>query len=449
MSSSKNDAFRAALLTRLPAAPGYAVAYSGGVDSHVLLHAVVASAGALSAAISAVHINHQLQPQSDDWARHCRAVCAGLKVPCEVLRVDARPGRGESPEAAARRARYQALADWLPGDAVLLTAQHREDQAETLLLQLFRGAGPRGLAAMPLVTAFGAGRLARPLLAQSQADILAYARQQQLRWVEDPSNDDLRYDRNLLRRQLLPAIRQRWPGVDNVLARAAGLQAEQAELAAALGQIDVAQCRVGDRRDQLACQPLLNMSRARQRNLLRRWIEGNDLPVPSLAVLDQIVESVVSARCDASPCLQWCGAEVRRYRDRLYIMPPSPPADSGARFTWNINEARAAACRRHARRGGGHRRRPAVRRALARDPLSPGRRALQPAGRQGHHALKKLLQEWQVPDWERSRVPLLFSKGVLVAVADLCVCEGFQALPGASGWVLRWNSRTNSAAVAL
>ena len=450
MSTSKSDAFLASLLNRLPAAPLYCIGYSGGVDSHVLLHAMTTCAKQLPAAIAAVHIDHQLQPQSGDWARHCRQVCEGLAVPCEVLRVDARPVGGESPEAAARGARYRALADWLPRDAVLLTAQHREDQAETLLLQLFRGAGPRGLAAMPLVAPFGAGRLARPLLEFSRTDILAYARQHCLQWVEDPSNDDLRYDRNLLRRQLLPAIRQRWQGVDKVLARAAGLQADQAELAAALGQGDAERCRVGGHRDQLACEPLRGMSRARQRNLLRHWIETNGLPIPTLAVLDQIVGAVLSARRDASPCLRWPGAELHRHHDRLYVMPTLPPADSEAHLSWNMSEpltlpdgstlAAIAAVGSGLRVGAD---------ARLEVRFRQGGEVLQPAGRQGHHALKKLFQEWQVPDWERCRVPLVFNRGVLVAVADLCICEGFQALTGEPGYALYWNRGVDSTAVPL
>ncbi len=450
MSTSKSDAFLASLLNRLPAAPLYCIAYSGGVDSHALLHAMTACAEALPASIAAVHIDHQLQQRSGDWARHCLSVCDRLAVPCEVLQVDASPARGESPEAAARRARYQALADWLPRDAVLLTAQHREDQAETLLLQLFRGAGPRGLAAMPLIAPFGAGRLARPLLGLGRADILTYARQQRLHWIEDPSNDNLRYDRNLLRHQLLPTIRQRWPSIDKVLARAAGVQADQAELAAALAQSDMERCRVGGQPEQLACGSLSDMSRARQRNLLRHWIETNGLPIPPLAVLDQIVDAVLSARRDASPRLRWPGAEVRRHHDRLYVMPALPPADSEACFTWNIREPLTlpdgSTLGATAVIGNGLR---VEADACLEIRFRQGGEVLQPAGRRGHHALKKLLQEWQVPHWERSRVPLVFSNGVLAAVADLCVCEDFQASSGELGYALYWNRGADSAAVPL
>jgi tRNA(Ile)-lysidine synthase len=450
VSISKSEAFRASLLNRLPAASRYCIAYSGGVDSHVLLHAMVTCAGSLRAAIDAVHVDHQLVQQSGEWAAHCGAVCAELGVPFALLRVDAAAASGESPEAAARSARYRALADWLPADAVLLTAQHREDQAETLLLQLLRGAGPRGLAAMPQVAPFGPGRLARPLLELSRAAILGYARRERLRWVEDPSNDDLRYDRNLLRRRLMPAIRERWRGADKVLARAAALQADQAELADVLADIDAQPCRVDGHGDQLAWAPLPAMSRARQRNLLRAWITDNGLPIPARVVLDQIMDSVLAARPDANPCLRWPGAEVRRYRDRLYVMAPLPADDLRVRVAWNINEPLrlpdGSTLAAVPAGGGGLRVSDDARLEIR---YRQGGEVLQPAGRQEHHALKKLFQEWGVPDWQRSRVPLVFNQGRLVAVAGYCVCEGFQTRHGETGYALYWNDQLNSAAAAL
>jgi tRNA(Ile)-lysidine synthase len=192
------------------------------------------------------------------------------------------------------------------------------------------------------------------------------------------------------------------------------------------------------------------MSQARQRNLLRHWIETNGLPIPALAVLDQIVGGALSARRDANPCVEWPGAQVRRYHGRLYAMATLPPADSGASFAWNIGDTLplpdGSTLGAIAAIGSGLR---AAAGARLEVRFRQGGEVLQPAGRRGHHTLKKLLQEWQVPDWERSRVPLVFSKGVLVAVAGFCVCEGFQALAGESGYVLYWNSNADSAAVPL
>jgi tRNA(Ile)-lysidine synthase len=442
VSISKSEAPGALLLNRLPAASHYCVAFSGGVDSHVLLHMMASLGPRTGAALSAVHVNHGLQVQAAEWAQHCRAVCEELCVTLATLGVDASPRAGESPEAAARRARYRALAQWLPADAVLVTAQHREDQAETLLLQLFRGAGPRGLAAMPQVSPFGAGRLARPLLAQTRAGILAYARHHRLQWVEDPSNADVRYDRNLLRHRVMPLVRQRWSGIDRALARAAELQADQAQLAATLAQQDITRCGITGHSDQLHCAPLRDMTRARRNNLLRHWLEINALPLPARAVLDRIADSVLDARDDANPLLTWPGAEVRRYGESLYAMPPLPPHDGTARFTWNIDRPLALPggvlgalpCI-----GGGLR---VGEKTSLEVRFRRGGEVLRPAGRQGRHALKKLFQEWRVPPWERARVPLLFIDGELAAVAGRCVCAEFEADSGEAGYELCWQTGT-------
>lgn len=449
MSISKSEPPLASLLSRLPAASCCCVAFSGGLDSHVLLH-ILASADALpGGTLAAVHVDHGIHARSGEWADHCRAVCDALGVPIDVLRVDGSGSAGESPEAAARAARYRALAEWLPRDGLLLTAQHRDDQAETVLLQLFRGAGPRGLAAMPAVTGFGAGRLARPLLGHSRAAILDYARAHDLRWIEDPSNTDTRYDRNLLRHRLMPVLRERWRGLARVLARAAALQADQARLADALAQIDVERCAVHRQPGQLNCTPLTELDSARQRNLLRYWIETNGLALPSRAVLEQIRDSVLAAQADAMPCLRWPGAELRRYGDRLYLMPPQIPPDSARRLAWNVNEALelpGGTLSAVAVAGRGLR--------VSADTMLEvrfrrGGERIQPAGRREHHALKKLFQDWRVPPWQRTQVPLVYRDDRLIAVAGFCVCEGFQSRPGETGYELRWDAGANPPDAAL
>ena len=222
----------AQLLTRLNARTASAcwVAFSGGVDSHVLLHALAARRHELAMPLGAVHVDHGLHGHSPAWAEHCRQVCADLGVEYARLAGDARPAPGESPEAAARALRYGLLADWLPAGALLLSAHHQDDQAETLLLQLLRGAGPKGLSAMPGAAPLGRGTLLRPLLDCGRADLLAYARAQRLDWLEDPSNADTRLDRNFLRQRLLPELKTRWPAAAAVLARSSELCAEAAEL---------------------------------------------------------------------------------------------------------------------------------------------------------------------------------------------------------------------------
>jgi tRNA(Ile)-lysidine synthase len=440
VSSSKSRALDS-IVTGLPPASRYWVAYSGGVDSHALLHILARHRRALSAPVAAVHVNHQIQHQSGDWELHCRDVCTELEVPFSVLRVDGRRRRGESPEAAARTARYRGLSEWLADDAVLLTGQHRDDQAETLLLQLFRGAGPRGLAAMPVSAPFGRGRLVRPLLGFGRRDIEVYAHRQRLRWVEDPSNTDTRYDRNLLRQRILPALAERWPAISSVLSRAASLQSDYAELADALAAIDYSDCRTGDSRS-LSVAAVRCLSPARQRNLLRHWIDAGGFAPPPQAVLEPVREQMLGGRCDANPLVQWSGAELRRYRDRLYLMAPLPVHDARRSLAWpDFEELHIASA------GGVLSAIPVHGRGLRRPAqgerveirFRQGGEMLQPAGRGHRHALKKLFQEWGVPDWERARIPLIYIDGRLAAVAGLCIGEPFRPRPGEAGLALDWS----------
>jgi tRNA(Ile)-lysidine synthase len=446
VNSSKNKLTAEHLLKKLPRAPQYWVAFSGGVDSHVLLQLLAEVRGRLPGSVAAVHVNHQIQQQSGDWEVHCRSVCEELRAPFHLLRVQGKARAGESPEAAARTARYRALADWLPTRAVLTTAQHQDDQAETLLLQLFRGAGPRGLAAMPENSALGRGRLLRPFLEISRQAILSYAREQRLRWIEDPSNTDTRYDRNLLRQRIMPALQQHWPGLSKVLARAAGHQADQVELAHALAALDYRVCC----RSESAClsvSALHGLSPARQRNLLRYWLEQAGLPLPSRALLERIRAEMLSGREDASPLVHWPGAEVRRFRDDLYSMTPLPLQDPARRYRWDFREPLSLD-----QAGGvlsatvvtGRGLRVADGAGAVDIRFRQGGETLQPAGRRHHHRLKKLFQEWAVPGWERDRVPLVYSNDTLIAVAGFCVCEGFQATAEQAGLDLQWSRMPES-----
>jgi len=445
VSSPKNSLQPGLVLQQLPRVSHYHVAFSGGVDSHVLLHLLADQREKLPGDLAAVHVNHQIQQHSGDWEAHCRSVCEALDIPCRFLRVDGKARRGESPEAAARTARYRALADWLPVDTVLLTAQHQDDQAETLLLQLLRGAGPRGLASMPVETRLGNGRLVRPLLDIRRTDILDYAHQQRLCWVEDPSNVDTRYDRNLLRHRVMPELQQHWPGVSKVLARAATHQADQLELADALAAQDGAACHGPD--EGLLLTGLRALSPARQRNLIRFQVAEQGLPLPSQAVLERILEEVLTRREDASPYVHWKGAEVRRYHDRLFIMPPLPEQNPASRFAWDlcdplVLEHAGGVLSVHAVTGNGLRIPAGTGDVQVR--FRQGGESLQPAGRGHHHRLKKLFQEWRVPDWERERVPLVYQGEQLVAVAGFCVCEGFKAGADEQGLGLHWSRMPES-----
>ncbi|OGI37123.1 MAG: tRNA lysidine(34) synthetase TilS, partial [Candidatus Muproteobacteria bacterium RBG_16_64_10] len=235
------------LLERLKLSPAtrFQLAYSGGLDSHVLLHALAQLQRTHGLNLGAVHVDHGLQAASRDWAQHCARICAALGIPCIIERVQVPDARADGLEAAARRARYACLARHVGAGDALLTAHHLDDQAETVLLQLLRGAGVHGLAAMPAIAPFSAGVLARPLLGFTRTALAHYARAEKLQWIEDSSNRDLRRARNLVRHQVLPLLQQRWPAAVRQLAQTARHAAEAAALLDDLAGADLGACATG------------------------------------------------------------------------------------------------------------------------------------------------------------------------------------------------------------
>lgn len=436
-----SPALFAPLLNDHPQLRHLIVAYSGGLDSHGLLHLLATDRAARpERTLAACYVDHGLHPASAIWGEHCARICRTLAVPLRVLKVDARPLSGESPEAAARRVRYAALAAELKSDTGLLTAHHRDDQAETLLLQLLRGAGPHGLAAMPAAARLGQGWLLRPLLEVGRADLLAYARTHQLPWIEDASNTDSAFDRNYLRHHILPLLAERWPAAHRNLARSARWCAETADWLNAEAATDLSGIGA-ERVDALRLPPLCELSDIRQRNVVRFWLRRLGLPVPDHRQLRHLLHDMLAAGRDRQPYVRWPGGEARRYRDRLYAMPPMPPHDARQTFSWR-------AC------GDGWPplELPGVGRLRMRAALSQGLRAeiwrdgpllvrfriggerFQPVGRGHSQELKKLLQEASIPPWERDRLPLLYRDRSLLAVVGLSVAADQAARPGETGW---------------
>lgn len=425
-------------LAQLPAARRYWVAYSGGCDSHVLLHALAALRGQLDAAVHAIHINHGLQANAEAWEVHCQQVCNALSIPLEVARVDARHTSGESPEEAARVARYRAFNDLLQDDDLLLMAHHQDDQAETLMLQMLRGAGPKGLSAMPGLTNLGRGRLARPLLSFTRTMLYYYAQQQGLVWIEDLSNTDTRHDRNFLRHEVMPLLHQRWPATASTLSRVTEHMAESASLLRQLAEQDLEQHRVAGQR--LLVSSLRSLDTARLRNLLRYWLaEVCRLSTPDHRHLNRIVQEVLPAAGDANPVVRWRGGEVRRYRGELFALQAESMSENVPQpIAWDAKQAlnlRHQVLIPHRVMGQGMNRQ-----LIERDKLSirfrQGGEKCIPVGRGHHHSLKKLFQEWGVPPWQREQVPLLYVGDELAQIVGYCICEPYQTNAQQEGLVI-------------
>lgn len=422
----------------------FIVAYSGGLDSHVLLHAIAKESGQqVGAKILAVYVNHGLSPNSNLWAEHCEEQCSLLGVSFQQITVDASPLEGESPEAVAREVRYQAFADLVREGDCLLTAHHQDDQAETLLIQLLRGAGPRGLAAMPVLADFGLGWHARPMLDVDRSELEVYAHEHSLSWVDDESNFDTGYDRNYLRHEILPLLKKRFPAAAATISRTSQLCAEAADLLADSARSDYQSIDLGE--DKLSANDLYELGELRARNVLHQWFRDHNFSTPTAAQMQRIWEDVICTADESCPLVTWSGVEVRRYRDVVYVSLAKTTHDAGQVLQWDMIEPLSIvnsgqlSCT-------GHRAKEDYQ--LLSEKLLAGRtievrfrqggEEVQPAGRKGHHSLKKLFQEEGIPPWERERLPLLFVDNDLIAVADLWIADGFSAESGALGLEISW-----------
>jgi tRNA(Ile)-lysidine synthase len=406
------------------------IAFSGGLDSTVLLHLLAHLAKNQSLpALSAIHVHHGLQAAADAWPAHCQSVCDALGVPLEVVRVQVQPGA--SLERAARDARYAAFVEATQVNEVLLTGQHRDDQAETLLFRLLRGAGVRGLSGMPRQRPLGKGHLLRPLLDITRAELEAYAAEHRLNWIEDPSNQDRQYSRNYLRHQVVPVLTRRWPQAVATIARSAAHLSEAQVLLDDLAQIDLAHATTASEFDwlglpSLELAPLATLSAARQRNAVSHW----------LAALTRLPDSdhwsgwedLRDASGDARPVWRLADGELHRAGGWIWWLSGHwlcPALDAG---TWPDPAVSLALP------GNG------VLTLTGQIPAGPLHIRYREGGEvmtlpdRGHRDLKRLLNERGVPNFARGRWPLLYQGEQLLAVANLRGLNG----SAKDGWNLHW-----------
>lgn len=416
---------------------GLLLAFSGGLDSSVLLHRLLDLA---PLRLRAVHVHHGLQACADDWARHCQACCDAVGVPIRILRVRV-DENGGGPEADARKARYAALRACLGEGEALVTAHHQDDQAETVLLRLMRGSGVQGLAGMRALSGFPPGWLWRPLLQVPRSELRAEAEARGLHWVEDPHNRDRRYARSFLRTDILPRLAEHWPAVCSQLAHAAELQREASELLNEVAEQDLVRLRQGTslRPEILPIEELAALSGPRRRNLLRRWIADLGLPTPFQDSLLRVDAEVLAADPEGEPRLAWPGAELRRYRQRVYAMPTLPPAPAGFLSHWSgygsldLPPGCGELCHPQPRGAG-----PAAEGFEVRVPAPAGR--FKPAGSSHSRALKNLFQERGIPPWVRRRTPALEREGSICWIGGIGWAQGVEAIP------VEWRNRPTGSA---
>lgn len=410
------------------------VALSGGLDSTVLLHALAAMSP--RPPLCALHIHHGLQAQADHWLQHCESLCGELGVSFSAQRVSVNGADGL--EAAARAARYQAFSEFLQKGDLLLQAHHLDDQVETLFLRLLRGTGIEGMRGMPEHRPLAKGELLRPLLSLPRVELERYATAHQLVWVDDPSNRDERFDRNFLRQAVLPLIEERWPGYRDTVARFSR-HAREAQIARA--DSDAAFIRSPDSVYALLdIEQLRALAEPERKTLVRQWLLQRELR-PSEAQLKAIQHSLIFSSNDAEPMVELGGFQLRRFEQRLYLTEMTD-FDAAYQQRWDFRQPlhipgagylSAEICQQGGLQADS---------VLVR--LRQGGERCHPVGREHSQSLKKLLQEHRIAPWRRDRLPLLYVGEQLAAVADLWVCEGYDApakssLSSAPGWRLHWS----------
>lgn len=359
----------------------YWVGFSGGLDSHVLLHFLKHEFPEIK--LNAIHINHQLLSEAASWEKHCKSVCDELDIPLKIIRVKINKKSGDSLEALAREARYTAFKKILKKSDALFTAHHQDDQAETVLLQLFRGAGLRGVSAMPMASELGKGFILRPFLNFTRESLLNYAKENKLNWIEDPSNQDTRFDRNYLRQEIFPLLKKRWPGITKTLTRFSQHCATQEKLLSEKAEYD---------------------TDAQQKNMIRHLILKHKLKLPSEKILSEIVK-MRDAKSDKNPIVIWGDNQCRRFKEQLYFSKITAQAP-------RLTQKDRLWLKKHL-------------------PYALNDKNIEIKFRTGGEkiklhktkTLKNLFQEWQVPTWERDKIPLIYYKNKLIAVTGYAIGE--------------------------
>jgi tRNA(Ile)-lysidine synthase len=413
-----------------------AVAYSGGLDSTVLLHALASVPAARERGLRALHVDHRLHPDSPAWAARCAGFATGLGVPCETLAIGEILAAGKGIEGAARMARYDALAGRMRDGDILATAQHADDQAETVLLKLLRGAGPEGLGGMRALRRFGPGHLWRPLLEVPRARLREYAIDHGLRWIEDPSNADTRLRRNYLRTEILPRLAGRWPAAAVAIAHSANWARAAADFIGEEAGLALARVRGADAAT-LDWRGWLALPAALRDPVLRQWLRALGLDEPAHFHVAEL-ERQLQAGAERALCVRWDDCEVRRYRDGLYAMRPLPPIADGWSAAWSGVALDLPDGGSLVWRGDSGETSIAVDAGLQVSYRRGGER-IKPAGAAHTRELRLLLQESGIPPWQRDRIPLVAASGALIAVGDLFLSDAGRALCERMRAQIAWN----------
>ncbi len=404
------------------------VAYSGGRDSHVLLDSLVKLKSQYTFQLEAIHVNHGLQAVSQSWVTHCQTICSAYDIPLHIINLSLQILPGESLEEKARIHRYQAIKNYVDENTLLLTAHTQDDQAETFVLQLIRGSGIKGLAGIAPIKLFGKGSIARPLLTVSRDEIADYATNQQLKWIEDPSNDNLALRRNYIRKEILKPLNTLHTNSSHCIARSAKHCQEALTLLEEYLSQDLAHC-LGNESFTLKVEALKNLTTQKQAWVLRHWLSSHQVTLPTRTKCADMLKQMLQAKGDAQPQVAWGDWLLRRYQQHIYLLPKPLPFDASRQYEWDIStpiqltngqrwqavpsQGKGVALSKLANR-------------LIRISYRQGGERCHLANQQNSKALKKVLQQLDIPPWEREKLPLFYQGDSLIGVGALFICQGWQ-----------------------
>lgn len=426
--------------------PTFVIAFSGGLDSRVLLDVVVhVFKGYPEHELCVHHINHQLHPQSNVWAEHCKAICQTYGLPYQQTDLICKPKKGESIEALARTMRYHALFD--KGNKIVLTAHHVQDQAESFLLQALRGAGPKGLSAMSVRVSMQKGELWRPFLSLRKEALLQYAKHFNLDWIEDPSNQNIHYSRNYLRHRVFPILAaQRTGNIEN-LSRSAKACAETMDALNEYLEKDY-QTLIHSSLNTLSLSGLLTKSVTQRACLIRYWLARQGYPMPSYKKLQHVLQDVLLARQDAKPCVTYGGVVITRFLDALYVLREQDYFARGVNCTWDLplntpctlTALNLRLCFMSAQGEGFSLKKIQQASSSIKICFGGGAEKIQIQHETFHRTLKHCWQRFQIPPWRRRQIPLLYIGDKLAAIVGYAISETFAARPDESSCIIQIES---------
>ena len=415
------------------------VGFSGGLDSTVLLHLLnqyqKTQAKNQSFKLKAIHINHQLQKDADAWSDFCSQFCKNNNIPFQSINVDLVDTKKTGVEAAARNARYQAFSETLSDNDILLTAHHRDDQIETVLLHMLRGSGIEGAAAIDPISKFKHHYLLRPLLNFDRNQLKDYAEKENLQWIEDPSNAEVNFNRNYLRLEVLPLIEKRWPAYRQTIQRFSNNAKSATTVINDYISQDYMHCLNGEK-NTLFINTLTQLSLEKRLMIIRYWIKQQNYSMPSESVLLQI-HAALTAYDDANPLIEWGDAIVRRYRNEIYLLPRKKISFQNQDYSFDtkktltINGLGKLGAQKIMGKGISD----DYVNAQIKIIFRQGGEKCQPFGRKGNHSLKKLFQEYAVPPWQREKTPIIMIDNEIAGVVGLFYCETFATKKDESGFV--------------